>query len=183
MKIFPLDIGITDSNFNFKNCSTFLITFPTNDEFAINSKIGWNPWGYTFSFVYNFQNGLVVMCDDYLTIKIDESIDDALDALKVYEYGPEWQLEYRQDVNSWIPAEFIPSKTIPNFGKWKKNKHILNQNDICFTSSGIEDTYVGGEQYNEGSNLKIDDFYNHIFGEGFKTLVEVSNSVVDKLSK
>ena len=120
MKTFPLDIGITDSNFNFKNCSTFLITFPTNDEFAINSKIGWNPWGYTFSFVYNFQNGLVVMCDDYLTIKIDESIDDALDALKVYEYGPEWQLEYRQDVNSWIPAEFIPSKTIPNFENGKK---------------------------------------------------------------
>ena len=50
----------------------------------------------------------------------------------------------------------------------EKNKHILNKNDINFSSSGIEDTFLGGEQYNEGSNLKIDEFYNHIFGEDLK---------------
>tara|TARA_Y100000813_G_scaffold197532_1_gene183076 strand:- start:67 stop:267 length:201 start_codon:yes stop_codon:yes gene_type:complete len=65
----------------------------------------------------------------------------------------------------------------------EKNKHILNKNDINFSSSGIEDTFIGGEQYIEGSNITIDAFYNHIFGEGFKTLIEVSQSVVNKLAK
>ena len=44
--------------------------------------------GVTHLATYIILSGLLVMCDDYLTIKIDESIDDALDALKVYEQAP-----------------------------------------------------------------------------------------------
>jgi len=183
MKKLPVNIGITDTNLCINDCSTFLITFPPDEEFANDSKIGWNPWGYKFSFVYDFSKGVLILSDDYTTIKIDESIEDAIMALKVYEGGPEWYVEYREDVNSWKPAQYVPSKRIPNFGKWERHRHVASSNDICFSSSGIEEVYIGGEPYQEGSNTTIDNFYSYLYGDGNETLINVANSIVDYLKK
>ena len=37
--------------------------------------------------------------------------------------------------------------------------------------------------YEEGSNPKIDDFYNYIYGEGYQTLLKVSNAVVKSFNQ
>ena len=184
MKKIPVSIGITDSNLCLNDCSTFLISFPPDEEFANNSKIGWNPWGYKFSFVYNFSSGILLLSDDYTTIKVEESIDDAIVALKVYEDGAEWSVEYREDHQSWKPAEYIPSKHIPNFGKWKKYRHETSPNDIYFpTPNSGEEVYKGGEEYEVGTNKVIDDFYGYLFGDGYNTLLKVSNAVVNYLKE
>jgi len=183
MKKFPVTIGITDTNLCLNDCSTFLITFPPDEEFANNSKIGWNPWGCKFSFVYNFKTGTLLLSDDYTTIKVEESIEDAIMALKVYEDGPEWAVEYREDEEAWKPAEYIPSKHIPNFGKWQKHRHIESPKDIFLPSSGIEEIYLGGESYQEGTNTAIDNFYSYLFGDGYDILLKVSNAVVNYLKE
>ena len=184
MKKFPVNIGVTDMKLCFNGCSTFLITFPPDEEFANNSKIGWNPWGYTFSFVYNFSTGTLLLADDYTTLKVEESREDAIMALKVYEDGAEWAVEYREDVQAWKPAEYIPSKHIPNFGKWTKYRHKTSPNDIYFPipDSGDE-IYKGGEPYEIGRDTSIDDFYSYLFGDGYETLLKVSKAVVNYLKE
>lgn len=186
MKKFPVTIGITDTNLCFNDCSTFLITFPPDEEYANNSKIGWNPWGYTFSFVYNFSTGTLLFSDDYTTLKLaDSTIEDAIMALKVYEDGGEtWAVEYREDVKAWKPAEYVPSKRIPNFGKWVKYNHNISSNDIYFPNPDYQDGPVkGGEVYQAGTNKTIDDFYKYLFGDGYSTLLKVSNAVVNYLKE
>ena len=52
---------------------------------------------------------------------------------------------------------------------------------ISFPSSDIEDIYIGNECYEMDSNPEIEDFHNYVFGEGYKTLVNVSKAVVKYL--
>tara|TARA_B100001564_G_C20477905_1_gene595677 strand:+ start:333 stop:824 length:492 start_codon:yes stop_codon:yes gene_type:complete len=158
MKNFPEKIGITDSKICFNNCSIFSITFPPDEEFAMKSKIGWNPWGYNFSFTYDFSTGELISSDDYSLINVEESIEDSLMALKVYEEGPEWIVKYIDELNSEQGGESYKS--------------------ISFPSSDIEDIYIGNECYEMDSNPEIENFYNYVYGEGYNTLVKVSNAVV-----
>ncbi|MCH2021965.1 MAG: hypothetical protein MK207_05740 [Saprospiraceae bacterium] len=184
MKQFPVKIGITDTNLSLFDCSTFLISFPPDEAFANDSVIGWNPWGNTFSFVYNFNTGTLLLSDDYTTIKVEEPIEDAIMALNVYEDGAEWAVEYREDEHAWKPAEYIPSKRIPNFGKWKTYRHEASPNDLYLPIPDWgEEIYKGGDPYEEGSNAAIDNFYSYLFGEGFKTIIDVSNAVVGFLQE
>ena len=146
MKNFPEKIGITDSKICFNNCSIFSITFPPDEEFAMKSKIGWNPWGYDFTFTYDFSTGELISSDDYSLINVDESIEDSIMALKVYEEGPEWIVKYIDELNSEHGGESYKS--------------------ISFPSSDIEDIYIGNECYEMDSNPEIENFYNYVFGEG-----------------
>jgi hypothetical protein len=184
MKEFPIKIGIVDAQFSLFNCNIFEITFPPDEEFANNSKLGYNPWGYYFRFVYDFKNGILIFCDDYSTLDIEETMEDALSSLKVYEDGMEWCVNYREDENSWMPAEKIEFRHRPGAFKWKRPHHQSSPNDIRFPVSdwGEEITLGNGNViYQQGSNSEIDKFYEYCFGDGFNTLIKVSNSVIEHL--
>ena len=83
-----------------------------------------------------------------------------------------------------MPAEYVPSKRIPNFGKWVKYNHHMSSNDIYFPNPDYQDGPVkGGEVYEAGTNKTIDDFYKYLFGDGYSTLLKVSNAVVHHLKQ
>ena len=179
-----LNIGVTDSKICLNKCSVFKVTFPVDEEYANNSKIEWNPWGYTFSFVYDFDSGKLLFCDDYTTIDIDENIKDAISALIPYDGGMEWSIEYRNDFNSWNPAEYIPFKHNPNRGKWVTPSHDKHENDIIFPLDEYEPIYKSDDsEYIIGTNNEIDIFRKYICVDGYKSIYDVSCAVVKSLQK
>lgn len=124
--------------------------------------------------------------DDYTTIKVEESIEDAIMALKVYEDGAEWCVDYREDENSWMPAEKIEIRHRPGSFRWKRPHYESGPNDICFPVPdwGEEITLGNGDIiYQQGSNSEIDKFYSYLFGDGYDTLLKVSNAVVNYLKE
>ena len=189
-----LNIGITDSNICLNKCSVFEVTFPVDEEYANNSKIEWNPWGYTFSFVYDFNSGKLLFCDRYTTIDVDENIKDAISALKPYNGGMEWRtmglpmewrIQYRNDFNSWKPVEYIPFEHNPNRGKWVTPTHDEHENDMIFPLDEYEPIYKSDDsEYIEGANNEIDIFRKYICGmDGHKSIFDVSCAVVKALQK
>ena len=179
-----LNVGITDSKICLNKCSIFEVTFPVDEEYANNSKIGWNPWGDTFSFVYDFNSGELLFCDDYSTINIDENLKDAISSLNAYKEGMEWSIEYRNDFNSWSPAEFVTFKHNPNRGKWKKPPHHKHENDIIFPLDEYEAIYKADDaEYISGTNNKIDIFSKYICRDGSQSIYNVSCAVIKSLQK